>query len=83
MAIAYLALSLADAHALPGIGLENLPQLLTAAQDGQGNRAHHLGIVPAARAGIPALATTHSDESRPPVPIDRYQCGAGADGAIG
>jgi hypothetical protein len=62
MAIAYLALSLADAHALPGIGLENLPQLLTAAQDGQGNRAHHLGIVPAARA---------YRRSRPPIPTNR------------
>ena len=32
---------------------------------------------------IPTIATTHSDGSRPPVPIDRDQCGAGADGAVG
>jgi hypothetical protein len=32
---------------------------------------------------IPTIATTHSDGSRPPVPIDRDQCGAGANGAIG
>ena len=29
------------------------------------------------------IATTYSDGSRPPVPIDRDQCGAGADGAVG
>jgi len=34
--------------------------------------------------GIPTIATTHSDGSRPPVPNDRdQQCGAGADGAVG
>ena len=27
---------------------------------------------------IPTIATTHSGRSRPPVPIDRDQCGAGA-----
>ena len=32
---------------------------------------------------IPMIATTHSDGSRPPVPIDRDQFGAGANGAIG
>jgi hypothetical protein len=32
---------------------------------------------------IPTIATTDSDGSRPPVPIDRDQCGAGADGAVG
>ena len=34
--------------------------------------------------GIPTIATTHSDGSRPPVPNNRdQQCGAGADGAVG
>jgi hypothetical protein len=28
---------------------------------------------------IPTIATKHSDGSRPAVPIDRDQCGAGAD----
>jgi hypothetical protein len=32
---------------------------------------------------IPTIATTHSDGSRPAVPIDRDQGGAGADGAVG
>jgi predicted phage-related endonuclease len=32
---------------------------------------------------IPTIATTHSDGSRPAVPIDRDQCGAGADGTVG
>jgi hypothetical protein len=32
---------------------------------------------------IPTIATTHSDGSRPAVPIDRDQSGAGADGAVG
>src|SRR5260370_41428691 len=33
---------------------------------------------------IPTIATTHSDGSRPSVPIDRdQQCGAGAEGAVG
>ena len=32
---------------------------------------------------IPTIATTHSGGSRPAVPIDRDQCGAGADGAVG
>ena len=32
---------------------------------------------------IPTIATTHSDGSRPAVPIDRDQCSAGADGAVG
>jgi hypothetical protein len=32
---------------------------------------------------IPTIATTHSDGSRPAVPIDRDQRGAGADGAVG
>jgi hypothetical protein len=27
---------------------------------------------------IPTIATTHSDASRPPIPIDRDQSGAGA-----
>jgi hypothetical protein len=27
---------------------------------------------------IPAIATTRSDGSRPPIPIDRDQCGADA-----
>src|SRR6266702_3526757 len=30
---------------------------------------------------IPTITTTDSDGSRPPVPIDRDQCGAGAEGA--
>jgi hypothetical protein len=32
---------------------------------------------------IPTIATTDSDGSRPPVPIDRDQCGSGADGTVG
>ena len=32
---------------------------------------------------IPTITTTDSDGSRPPVPIDRDQCGAGAEGAVG
>jgi xanthine/uracil permease len=32
---------------------------------------------------IPTIATTHSDGSRPAVPIDRDQCGAGAEDAVG
>jgi len=32
---------------------------------------------------IPTIATSHSDGSRPPVPIDRDQCGAGAGSAVG
>ena len=32
---------------------------------------------------IPTIATTDSDGSRPPVPIDRDQCGAGACSAVG
>ena len=32
---------------------------------------------------IPTIATTHSGRSRPPVPIDRDQCGAGARSAAG
>jgi hypothetical protein len=32
---------------------------------------------------IPMIATTHSDGSRPPVPIDRDQGGAGAESAVG
>jgi len=45
----------------------------------------HLGNrVIAINLGIPTIATTHSDGSRPPVPNDRdQQCGAGADGAVG
>jgi hypothetical protein len=31
---------------------------------------------------IPTIATTHSDGSRPLVPIDRDHCGAGAEGAV-
>jgi len=34
--------------------------------------------------GIPTIATTHSDGSRPPFPNNRdQQCGAGADGTVG
>ena len=32
---------------------------------------------------IPTIATTHSDGSRPVVPIDRDWCSAGADGTVG
>jgi len=32
---------------------------------------------------IPTIATTRSDGSRPPIPIDRDQCGAERDGAVG
>ena len=32
---------------------------------------------------IPTIATTHSDGSRPPVPIDCDRCGAGACSAVG
>ena len=32
---------------------------------------------------IPTIATTHSDGSRPVVPIDRVWCSAGADGTVG
>ena len=32
---------------------------------------------------IPTIATTHSSRSRPPVPIDRDQCDAGARSAAG
>jgi hypothetical protein len=32
---------------------------------------------------IPTIATTHSGGSRPAVPIDRDQYGAGGDGAVG
>jgi hypothetical protein len=32
---------------------------------------------------ISTMATTHSDGSRPPVPIDLGQRGAGAKGAVG
>jgi hypothetical protein len=32
---------------------------------------------------IPTIAPTHSDGSRPPIPIDRDQCGAERDGAVG
>jgi len=32
---------------------------------------------------IPTNATTHSNGSRPDIPIDRDQCGAGADSAVG
>jgi hypothetical protein len=32
---------------------------------------------------IPTIATTHSDGSRPAVPIDRDQSGAGAESAVG
>jgi len=32
---------------------------------------------------IPTNATTHSNGSRPGIPIDRDQCGAGADSAVG
>ena len=32
---------------------------------------------------IPTIATTHSDGSRPAVPIDRDRCSAGADGTVG
>jgi hypothetical protein len=32
---------------------------------------------------IPTIATTDSDGSRPPVPIDRDQCGSGAGGTVG
>jgi hypothetical protein len=37
----------------------------------------------AARVLIPTIATTHSNGSRPTVPIDRDQGGAGAEGAVG
>ena len=32
---------------------------------------------------IPMIATRHSDRSRPPVPIDRDQCGAAAGAPLG
>ena len=32
---------------------------------------------------LPTIATTHSDASRPPIPIDRDQCGADGEGAVG
>jgi hypothetical protein len=32
---------------------------------------------------IPMIATSHSDASRPAVPINRDQGGAGAEGAVG
>ena len=32
---------------------------------------------------IPTNATTHSNGSRPGIPIDRDECGAGADSAVG
>ena len=35
------------------------------------------------RMRIPTIATTHSDGSRPPVPIDCDRCGAGACSAVG
>ena len=38
---------------------------------------------PGQRVRIPTIATTDSDGSRPPVPIDRDQCGSGADGTVG
>ena len=31
---------------------------------------------------IPTIATTYSDASRPPVTIDRDQCGAGHESAV-
>jgi len=42
-----------------------------------------LMAVPAAWLRIPTNATTHSNGSRPDIPIDRDQCGAGADSAVG
>ena len=58
----------------PGVSkslLEGLDEILTVSR---------LGLP----VGIPTIATTHSDGSRPPVPNDRdQQCGAGADGAVG
>ena len=42
-----------------------------------------LGPAPTAKLRIPTIATTHSGRSRPPVPIDRDQCGAGAVSAAG
>ena len=39
------------------------------------------GVDPSVR--IPTIATTHSDGSRPPVPIDCDRCGAGACSAVG
>ena len=41
------------------------------------------GVDPQAYLRIPTIATTDSDGSRPPVPIDRDQCGSGADGTVG
>jgi hypothetical protein len=32
---------------------------------------------------VPLIATTRSGGSRPPIPIDRDQCGAERDGAVG
>jgi hypothetical protein len=45
--------------------------------------AHLLGIGELPHVRIPTMATSHSDGSRPPVPIDRDQGGADAGGAVG
>ena len=54
-------------------------RVIGAAQDGTTipEIAEQFGVSISLR--IPTIATTHSDGSRPPVPIDRDQCGAGAD----
>ena len=48
------------------------------AQQGDARAQNGLGAL-----RIPTIATTHSGRSRPPVPIDRDQCGAGAVSAAG
>jgi hypothetical protein len=49
----------------------------------EGGRGHKLmQQLQPFRVRIPTIATTHSHESRPAVPIDRDQRGAGAEDAV-
>ena len=68
-------------------GLEEDREVAAAPQlgDAQLDRAGPGLPIPVAVAvvRIPTIATTDSDGSRPPVPIDRDQCGAGACSAVG
>jgi hypothetical protein len=67
--------------ALPFEGSQQIPGLANLCNDSHVHGPIYCTLQKLVR--IPTIATTHSDGSRPAVPIDRDQCGAGAEGAVG
>ncbi len=67
------------AQAIQTVEAEGVTYVTAAGNDA--SNAYQAAWTPTLR--IPTIATTYSDGSRPPVPIDRDQFGAGADSAVG